>query len=88
MIGPVNDNLLDEAMRLARNDGNLVRSFQDGTLQLEEVVRLVSRDVYSCHKRRLFDELFYEQQLCALQEKLEDCSEFQSSWGGNRMKEK
>ena len=84
MLGPVNDYLLDEAMGIARNDGNLVRSFQEGTLQLEEIVRLVSRDVYSCHKRRLFDELFYEQQLCALQEKLKDCSEFQSSWGGKK----
>jgi hypothetical protein len=72
----LNCDLLREAVLTARNDGEIVERFQEGKMPIEDVVRLVSRDIWNIHKRRLFDELFYEPQLTALASELRSFPEF------------
>jgi MOSC domain-containing protein YiiM len=82
-VNYVDESLLREAESIARNDGTLIKKFQDGEISIHDVVRLVS---YAAHKvvaRRIFDTLFYEPQLHSLVERLQSTTAFQENWGAN-----
>jgi hypothetical protein len=77
VVGPINNELLHEAIVTARSDGDLISLYQEGALPIREVAKLVSRDIWSIRRRRLFDELFYEPQLEAVMEQLGEHPEYQ-----------
>jgi len=77
----IDHDLLREAVSIACNDAELVDKFQSGEMPMRDVVRCVSYATHRLMQRRIFDALFYDSQLQALTENLQEFAAFQENWG-------